>query len=56
MKDKPLERIWKSRDAISKRCGYDPLRLVRYLQQRKKNRQAEQRLTPNLGSATAPSR
>jgi len=41
MKDQPLERIWKSRDAISKRCGYDPHRLVRYLQQRKKDRQTE---------------
>jgi hypothetical protein len=56
MKDQPLERIWKSRDTISKRCGYDPRRLVRYMQQRKKDRLAEQRLAANRGSATTTPR
>ena len=32
MKDEPLERIWKQRQAISERCGYDSHKLVRYYQ------------------------
>ncbi|MBN1901741.1 hypothetical protein JW926_10500 [Candidatus Sumerlaeota bacterium] len=43
MKDQTLERIWKNREAISRRCAYDPHRLVKYLQQRKKERDAELR-------------
>lgn len=33
MKDETLERIWKQRQAISERCGYDSHKLVRYYQQ-----------------------
>ena len=39
MKDEALERVWKSRKAISSRCDYDPRKLVKYYQQRKKNKQ-----------------
>jgi hypothetical protein len=56
MKDEALERVWASREAISKRCGYDSRRLVRYLQQRKERREAEPPLAPDRGSATAPLR
>jgi len=56
MKDPTLERIWKSREAIARKCGYDSHRLVRYLQQRQKDREAEQRLAPDRDSAAAPSR
>ena len=31
MKDETLERVWKSRDAIAKRCDYDPHKLVKSL-------------------------
>ena len=34
MKDETLERIWKQRQAISERCGYDSHKLVRYYQKR----------------------
>jgi len=51
MKDEALERIWKSRDAISRRCGYDSRRLVKYLQERKKHREAEQVAAPDRDSA-----
>lgn len=56
MKDEALEQIWKSRDAISKRCDYDAHKLVRYFQQRKKTRDSEPRLTPNRDAAAAPPR
>ena len=32
MKDEALERVWKSRDIISRRCGYDTHKLVKYYQ------------------------
>lgn len=32
MTDATLERIWSSREAISRRCGYDARRLVRFYQ------------------------
>ena len=56
MKDEALERIWSNREAISRRCGYDPQGLVRYLQQRKKDREAEPRPARNRGSPAAPPR
>ncbi len=34
MKDETLERIWKQRQAISERCGYDSRKLVAYYQKR----------------------
>mgnify|MGYP000872123861 CR=1 FL=1 len=34
MKDETLERIWKQRQTISERCGYDSRKLVCYYQKR----------------------
>ena len=42
MKDEALERVWRSRRAISERCGHDSRRLVKYLQQRQTRRRVEQ--------------
>lgn len=53
MKDETLERIWRSRDAIAKRCAYDPHKLVRYLQKRAEAREAEQRRSPDTKTAPA---
>ena len=39
MKDEALERVWKSRKAISSRCDYDPRKLVTYYQERKKKKE-----------------
>lgn len=38
MKDETLEQIWKQRQAISERCGYDSHKLVRYYQECSKTR------------------
>ena len=54
MKDEALERVWASREAISRRCGYDSRRLVRYLQQRKERREAGQPLAPDRGATATP--
>ncbi|MCK5804233.1 MAG: hypothetical protein KAI66_15455 [Lentisphaeria bacterium] len=35
MKDEALERVWKSRKAISARCGFDSHQLVKYYQKRR---------------------
>ena len=52
MKDEVLERIWKSREAIAKRCDYDSHKLVRYLQERQKRRKTEEEGTPNPTGST----
>ena len=41
MKDKALETIWKSRKNIAKKCGFDSQRLVKFIQQHGKDKQAE---------------
>ena len=56
MKDEALERVWASREAISRRCGYDSRRLVRYLQQRKERREAGPPLAPDRDATAAPLR
>ena len=38
MKDETLERVWKSRAAISTRCGFDARQLVTFYQQRGKKK------------------
>ena len=52
MKDEVLERIWKSRETIAKRCDYDSHKLVRYLQERQKRREAEEEGTPDPTGST----
>lgn len=47
MKDEVLERVWRSRKAIAERCGYDSRRLVKYMQDRQKKREAEQADAPD---------
>ena len=47
MKDIALEQIWARRKAIAERCDYDSRKLVKYLQQRSKDRKAEQDSPPN---------
>lgn len=37
MKDLTLEHIWKSREAISRRCDYDSKKLVQFYQQSKEH-------------------
>ncbi|MDT8391987.1 MAG: hypothetical protein RRC34_15915 [Lentisphaeria bacterium] len=41
MKDKALEAVWKSRKSIAQKCGFDSHRLVKFIQQRGKDKQAE---------------
>jgi hypothetical protein len=36
MTDSTLQRVWDSRDAISRRCDYDSHKLVRFYQSRQK--------------------
>lgn len=36
MTDSTLQRIWDSREAISRRCDYDSHKLVRFYQSRQK--------------------
>lgn len=60
MRDQTLERIWESREAIAKRCGYDAHQLVRFLQKRREARKAEDgpddATTPRPKTATPPQR
>ena len=52
MKDEVLERIWKSREAIARRCDYDSHKLVRYFQERQKSRETEDEGTPDPTGST----
>jgi len=36
MTDPVLKRIWEAREAISRRCGFDARKLVRFYQNRQK--------------------
>lgn len=36
MNDDVLERVWRSRKAISAKCRYDPEKLVKFYQERQK--------------------
>lgn len=36
MTDSTLQRVWDSREAISRRCAFDPIKLVQYYQSRQK--------------------
>ena len=47
MKDETIERVWRSREAISRACGFESRRLVRYLQGRCKEREAARRRAPD---------
>ena len=38
MKDQALESVWNSRKNISRKCGFDPRRLVKYIQQHGKEK------------------
>ena len=37
MIDSTLQRVWDSREAISKRCDFDSHKLVRFYQTKRKN-------------------
>lgn len=41
MKDETLERVWKARKSIAKKCGFDSHKLVKYFQKRTKERHVE---------------
>ena len=41
MKDPTLERVWRSRDVIAKKCGYDSRKLVKFLQEQQRTRKGE---------------
>ena len=41
MKDETLERVWKTRKSIAKKCGFDSHKLVKYFQKRTKERHVE---------------
>jgi len=41
MSDPTLERVWKARETISKRCGFDSHKLVHYYQTRKQRKSAD---------------
>jgi len=52
MTDSTLQRIWESREAISRRCDYDSHKLVRFYQSRQKT---DDRTKPsNATSDSAP--
>jgi hypothetical protein len=46
MTDATLQRIWMSRAAISKECGYNSRRLVEFYKQFRKKKTAEQTNPP----------
>jgi len=52
MIDPTLQRVWESREAISRRCDYDSHKLVRFYQSRRKT---DDRTKPsNAASDSAP--
>jgi len=52
MKDETLERVWKSRKAISARCDFDAHKLVKYYQTRKKTRSDRSKKPSEFHSST----
>ena len=47
MKDLALERIWKSRENISKKCDFDSRKLVKYYQSIHKNNRTKESTLQN---------
>jgi len=47
MTDTALQRVWDSREAISRRCGFDSRKLVQFYQSRQKSDQTKKSTVPN---------
>ncbi len=55
MTDSTLQRVWDSREAISRQCDFDSRKLVQFYQSRQKPDRTNQGLVPTAKrSATRP--
>ena len=55
MTDSTLQRVWESREAISRRCDFDTRKLIRFYQSRQKTKSRTKKSTvPAGGRERAP--